>query len=177
MQALKAKFEEIEVESYKDVLYDNATEEWYMPYDPEEIEREERNSLIIALQFFNYMAKYREAFLTYTALTLHEQNGRYNKVEEGYLQHRLLRHKIGIYLGSYQKYILLESKLLDENDDDDDGGAQQDDTQLGSWATWLKDYTVSRAWEGSRDDLLEVIKSFMIRKTTRPTSEVHTTSN
>ena len=59
MQALKAKFGEIEVESYKDGLYDNATEEWHMPYDPGEIEREERNSLIIALQCFNYTAKYR----------------------------------------------------------------------------------------------------------------------
>ena len=144
MQALKAKFGEIEVESFKDVLYDNTTEEWYMPHDPEEIEREERNSLIIALQFFNYTAKYREAFLTYTAFTLHEQKGRYNKVEEECLQHRSLKHKIGIYLESYLKYILLESKLLDENydddddDDDDDGEAQQDDIQLESWATWLK---------------------------------------
>ena len=148
-----------------------------MPHVPEEIEREKRNSLIIALQFFNYTAKYREAFLTYTALTLHAQKGRYNKVEEEYLQHRSLRHKIGIYLESYLKYILLESKLLDENDDDDDGDAQQDDTQLESWATWLKDYALGRAWEGSRDDILEVIKSFMIRKTTRPTSELHTTCN
>ena len=149
-----------------------------MPDDPEEIEHEERNSQIIALQFFNYTAKYREAFLTYTAFTLPEQKGRYNKVEEEYLQHRPLRHKIGIYLESYLNYILLESKLLDENDDDDDDGdAQQDDTQLESWSTWLKDYTMVRAWEGSRDDILEVIKSFMIRKTTKPTSEVHTTCN
>ena len=80
-------------------------------------------------------------------------------MEEEYLQHRSLIHKIGIYLESYLKYVLLDSKLLDENDDDDDDGdAQQDDTQLESWATWLKDYTLGRAWEGSRDDILEVIK-------------------
>ena len=37
------RFTATELQSYKEVLYDEATVEWYAPYDPDEVEREECN--------------------------------------------------------------------------------------------------------------------------------------
>ena len=39
MEAFRDRFTAAELLSYKDVLYDKATEEWYAPYDPGKVER------------------------------------------------------------------------------------------------------------------------------------------
>ena len=53
MEAFRCRFTATELLSYKEVLYDEATEEWYTPYDPKEVECEERNCMRLAQQFFH----------------------------------------------------------------------------------------------------------------------------
>ena len=65
MEAFRDRFTAAELLSYKEVLYDEATEEWYAPYDPDEVEREERNCLQLARQFYHLVEEYRERFFTY----------------------------------------------------------------------------------------------------------------
>ena len=43
MEAYKNQFTTTELLSYKEVLYDEATEYWYAQRDLDEVEREERN--------------------------------------------------------------------------------------------------------------------------------------
>ena len=49
MAAFRDRFTAAKLVSYKEVLYDDATEEWYAPYDPKEVEHEERNDSFITL--------------------------------------------------------------------------------------------------------------------------------
>ena len=48
MEAFRDRFTAAELLSCKEVLYDEAMEEWYAPYDPDEVEREERSSMRLA---------------------------------------------------------------------------------------------------------------------------------
>ena len=48
MEASRDQFTTTELLSYKEVLYDEATEEWYTQGDPDEVEREERNCMHLA---------------------------------------------------------------------------------------------------------------------------------
>ena len=65
MEAFSDRFTAAELLSYKEVLYEDAMEEWYIPYDPKEVEREERNCMQLALQFYHIVGEYKERFLTY----------------------------------------------------------------------------------------------------------------
>ena len=51
MEAFRDQFTTTELLSYKEVLYDEATEEWYAQRDPDEVEREEHNCMRLARQF------------------------------------------------------------------------------------------------------------------------------
>ena len=53
MEAFRDRFTAAELLSYKEVLYDEATEEWYAPHDPDEVEREERNCMRLARQIYH----------------------------------------------------------------------------------------------------------------------------
>ena len=48
MEAFRDRFTAAELLSYKEVLYEDATGEWYAPYDPKEVEREVRNCTRLA---------------------------------------------------------------------------------------------------------------------------------
>ena len=50
MEAFKDQFTATELLSYKEVLYDEATEEWYAQRDPDQVEREEHNYMRLARQ-------------------------------------------------------------------------------------------------------------------------------
>ena len=65
MEAFSDRFIAAELLSYKEVLYDEATEEWYAPYDPDEVERAEHNCMRLARQFYHLVEEYRERFFTY----------------------------------------------------------------------------------------------------------------
>ena len=65
MEAFRDQFTGTESLSYKEVLYDKATEEWYAQRDPDEEDREERNYMYLARQFCHLMKEYRGRFFTH----------------------------------------------------------------------------------------------------------------
>ena len=48
IEVFRDRFTAAELLSYKEVLYDEATEEWYVQHDPDEVAREERNCMHLA---------------------------------------------------------------------------------------------------------------------------------
>ena len=60
MEAFRDQFTATELLAYKEVFYDEATEEWYAQH-----EREEHNCMRLALLFCRLMKEYRERFFTY----------------------------------------------------------------------------------------------------------------
>ena len=62
MEAFRHQFTATELLSDKKVLYAEATEEWYAQRDPDEVDREDRNSIHLARQFRHLMKEYREQF-------------------------------------------------------------------------------------------------------------------
>ena len=63
-----------ELLSYKEVLYNEATEACYAPYDQDEVEREECNCMRLAKQFYHLGAEYRKWFFTYVLFQLPTQS-------------------------------------------------------------------------------------------------------
>ena len=63
MEAFKDQFTATELLSYKEVLYEEATEEWYAQRGPHEVDRENRNCTRLDRQFL--MEEYRERGFTY----------------------------------------------------------------------------------------------------------------
>ena len=62
MGAFRDQFTTTELLSYKEVLCEEATEEWYAKRDPDEVDREERNCIRLARQFSHLVKEYRERF-------------------------------------------------------------------------------------------------------------------
>ena len=60
MKAFRDRFTAAELLSYKEVLFEEATEEWYAKRDPDEVDREECNCIRLAEQFTHLMEGYRE---------------------------------------------------------------------------------------------------------------------
>ena len=50
MEAFRDRFTAAELLSYKEVSYDEASEEWYAPHDPDEVEREDPDTFIPCLE-------------------------------------------------------------------------------------------------------------------------------
>ena len=65
VETFKNELVTAELLSYKEVLYDEATEAWYAERDPDEVKREERNCMRLAQQFCHLMKEYREQSFTY----------------------------------------------------------------------------------------------------------------
>ena len=65
VETFRDQFTTTELLAYKEVLYDETTEEWYAKRDPDEVEREERISILLARQFCHHMKDYRERLFTY----------------------------------------------------------------------------------------------------------------
>ena len=65
MEAFRDQFTATELLSYKEVLYEEATVEWDVQRDPDEVDREDRNLTRLARQFSHLMEEYRERFFTY----------------------------------------------------------------------------------------------------------------
>ena len=51
MEAFRDQFTATELLSYKEVLYEEAAEEWFAQRDPDEVDREDRNCIRLARQF------------------------------------------------------------------------------------------------------------------------------
>ena len=75
MEAFRDQFATTELLSYKEMLCDEAAEEWYAQRDPDEVEREERNCMRLARQFCHLMKEYKERFFTMYSFN-HQQKSR-----------------------------------------------------------------------------------------------------
>ena len=58
-------FTATELLSCKEVLYDEATKEWYAQRDPDEVDREECNCMRSARNFCHLIKEFRERYFTY----------------------------------------------------------------------------------------------------------------
>ena len=65
MEAYMNQFTTTELLSYTEVLYDEATEDWYAQRDLDEVGSDERNCMRLAHQFCLAMKTYRERFFVY----------------------------------------------------------------------------------------------------------------
>ena len=65
MEALRDRFVAAELLSYKEVMFEEATEDWYTQ---REVDREECNCIRLAEQLAHLMEEYRERFFTYVLL-------------------------------------------------------------------------------------------------------------
>ena len=68
MEAFRDRFIAAELLSYKEVLFQEATEEWYAKRDPVEVDWVESDCIRQVEQFAHLMEEYRERFFTYTLL-------------------------------------------------------------------------------------------------------------
>ena len=64
MEAFRDQFTATELLSYKEVLFEEDTVEWYAQRDPDEEDREECNCMRLARQFSHRVKEYRERFFT-----------------------------------------------------------------------------------------------------------------
>ena len=68
VEAFRDRFVAAELLSYKEVLFVEATEEWYAQCDPDEVDWVECDCILQAEQFAHLMKEYRERFFTYVLL-------------------------------------------------------------------------------------------------------------
>ena len=64
MEALRDRFIAAELLSYKEVLFEEPTAEWYAQRDPVEVDWVECDCMRQAEQFVHLMEEYRERFFT-----------------------------------------------------------------------------------------------------------------
>ena len=76
MEAIRDQFTATELLSYKEVLYDEATEELYAPCDLDKVEHEERTCMRLARQFCYLMKEY----LCTLSITNMERSGTYREL-------------------------------------------------------------------------------------------------
>ena len=132
MEAFRDRFTATELLSYKELLHDEATEEWYVPHDPDGMDREERNFKRLARQFYHLVEEYRERFFTYVLFQSSTQS-------------------TATHLESYLLHVYYTSQL------DNDDYKEIDQLEL-DWITWQKDYMQNRAWCESRTSILEAMQ-------------------
>ena len=68
MEVFRDQFIAAELLSYKEGLFEEATEEWNVQRDPVEVDWVESNCIHQAEQFVHLMEEYRERFFTYVLL-------------------------------------------------------------------------------------------------------------
>ena len=136
MEAFRDQFTATELLSYKEVLCDEATQEWYAPHGPDEVEREERNCMRLDRQFFHLVEEYRERFFTYVLFQSPTQS-------------------IATHLKNYLLHVCYTSQL--GNDD-----KEIDQLEL-DWITRQRDYMQNRAWCESRASILETMQCNLVK--------------
>ena len=128
MEAFRNQSTAAELLSYKEVLYDEATEEWYAQRDPDEVELEERNCMRLAPQFC-HMKEYRERVFTC-------------------VRFQSPTRSVAAHLESYRLHAHYTSVL-----DDLYNGASKDQLEW-DWITWQRDYALNNAWGDSKTSIL-----------------------
>ena len=120
MEAFRDRFIAAELLSYKEVLLEEATEEWYAQRYPVEVDWVECDCILQAEQFGHLMEEYRERFFTYVLLQSPTQSVATHL--ESYLLHR--------------HYTSQLDNLYDNIEVD----------QLEDWIIWHSDYAYNKMW-------------------------------
>ena len=132
MEAFRDQFTATELLSYKEVLYEEATEEWYAQRDPDEVDHKERNSIRLSRKFGHLMKEYRERFFTYV---LFQSPTRSTAAHlENYLLHMYYTYKLD------NQY---DNREIDQLELD--------------WITWQRDYTRNKTW-GDSSSILKAMQ-------------------
>ena len=119
MEAFRDRFLAAELLPYKELLFEEATEEWYAQRDSVEVDWVECDCIRQAEQFAYFMEEYRERFFTYVLLQSPTQSVAAHL--ESYLLHR---HYIS------QLDNLYDNIEVDQLDVD--------------WITWCRDYAYNK---------------------------------
>ena len=133
MEEFRDQFTATELLSYKDVMYEEATEDWYAQRDPDEVDLEDRNNTRLARQFVHLMEEYRERFLTYILFQSPTRS-------------------IAAHLESYLLHVYYTSQLDNLYDD-----REIDQLEL-DWITWQRDYSQNKTLGDSRTSILEAMQ-------------------
>ena len=130
MEAFRDRFIAAELLSYKEVLFEEATEEWYAQRDSVQLDWVESDCIRQADQFALLMEEYKERFCTYALF--HSPKSLAAHLES-YLLHR--------HYTSQLDNLELEVDQLEVD-----------------WITWHRDYACNKMWGDSRTSVLEAIK-------------------
>ena len=130
MEAFRERFIAEELLSYKEVLFEEATEQWYAQRDPVEVDWVESDRIHQAEQFAHLMEEHRERFFTYVLLQSPKS--------------------LAAHLQSYHLHRHYTSQL--------DNLELETDPLEVDWKTWHIDYAYNKMWGDSRTDILNTIK-------------------
>ena len=133
MEALRDQFTATELLSYKEVLFAEATEEWYAQRDPDEVDRGERNCIRLAQQFGHLVKEYRERVFTYVLF-------------------QSPTRRAAAHLEIYLLDMYYTSQL--DNIYDDKEIAQLELDRI----SWQRDYAQNKTWGDSRTSITEAMQ-------------------
>ena len=131
MEAFRDQFSATELLSYKKVMYEKTTGEWYAQ---REVDRENRNCTRLSRQFGHLMEEYREGFFTYVLVQSPTVS-------------------IAEHLESYLLHVYYASQLDNLYDD-----REIDQLEL-DWITWQRDYAQNKTWGDSRISIFEAMQN------------------
>ena len=131
MEAFRERFVAAELLSYKEVLFEEAAEEWHAHRDPVEVDWVESDCIREAEQFAHLMEEYRERLFTYVLLQSLKS--------------------LAAHLESYHLHIHYTSQL------DNLDNIEVDPLEV-DWITWHRDYAYNKMWGDSRTSILKAIK-------------------
>ena len=135
--------EQMELESYIDVIHDVAVEDWSHPYGEAEVAREKAETTAAARSFLLKAGEYREAFFSFFELSHYATiPPRSNDAD--------LPDLLPI-LQQYSSHLTQPSMM-------EQWGCESADRGLITWITWVIDYINYRAWVESRTRIGELIK-------------------
>ena len=128
MEAFRDRFVAAEILSYKELLFEEATEEWYAQRDPVDVDWVECDCIRQSEQFTLLMEEYRERFCTYVLLQSTKS--------------------LVVHLESYHLHRHYTSQL--DNLDNIEVDLLEVD-----WITWRRDYANNKMWGDSRTSILK----------------------
>ena len=129
MEAFRDRFITAKLLSYKEELFEEATEEWYAQRDPVEVDWVDSDCIRQAEQFVHLVEEYRDRFFAYV---LFQSPKRLAAHLESYLLHR--------HYTSQLDNLELEVDQLEVD-----------------WITWHRD-AYNKMWGDSKTNILEAIK-------------------
>ena len=143
VRAARNLLEQMELESYIDVIHDAAVEDWSQPYGEPEAAQEKAETAAAARTFLLKASEYREAFFSFFELshyaTIPQRRNSVDLID------------ILPILQQYLAHLTQPSQM-------EQWGCEEADRCLIVWLTWAIDYITYRAWGESRTLIGELIE-------------------